>query len=257
MSGYTGFSGDNNLSADCGGPGDAHLGHHQGMVSNGYIVGDVHLVVGFHTVSDPGNPQGSPVNGVACPDLGMISDDDMARMGEFKMAAPILDKPVSVGPDHGTGVNDDMASQAGSVHQCDIGFDDGMVFDYTSPADEDMGHDLDMAADHCILFNHHVGGNGDIFSQYAVISDHCQRADAGNRCRHRVKLRHQFEKSPSGIVGLYKAGMGRRIWNLIRFGNDHSPGTGLVQAGQKRGLCGKGNVRCGCMVQGRDPGDHR
>src|SRR5689334_11195056 len=115
MVGQAGLSSDDDVMAQPGASGDPYLRHENRVLPNRHVMCDLNEIVDFRPAFDNGAAVGRPIDGDIGSQFHIVLDDDGAELGNFVMAAFVLDVAEAVAADDRPAVDDHPRSESAAM----------------------------------------------------------------------------------------------------------------------------------------------
>src|SRR5207247_8506685 len=122
-----GLPADHDMVADDGTSCDPHLSHHDAVLSDRDIVGDLNEIVHLGPAPDDRAAERGAIHGHVRAEFDVVLNRDGSDLGDLVMAALILDIAEAVTADHGAAVDDDPTPDDASFSHGDVGIEDRVV----------------------------------------------------------------------------------------------------------------------------------
>src|SRR5262245_51758131 len=107
MPGQADLPGQDDIIAKLCAPGNASLRHHQAVLADGYIVGNLDQVIDLRAFADNGWAQGTAVNGYVGPDLDVVAQYYVPDLRHLAVKTRIQHVTKAISADDAPRVNSD------------------------------------------------------------------------------------------------------------------------------------------------------
>ena len=107
MADHADLPGQDDIIAELRAPGNTGLRHHQAVLANGYIVGDLNQVIDLRAFADNSWTQGAAVNGYIGPDFDVVAQEHIPDLRHLAVHTRIQHVTKAIGADDAAGVDSD------------------------------------------------------------------------------------------------------------------------------------------------------
>src|SRR5262249_32435450 len=141
MANYSSLSTNQHPGTNPNASSDPDLRRDDGMFPNHHVVRDLHQVINFHTLLNPGASESRPVNGCVCADFHVIVNLHHADLRDFLWTRVGHFKPETIRTDHHAAVKNDATTDLRTFPHGHIWIDYALLADGRLMADVAVGPD--------------------------------------------------------------------------------------------------------------------
>src|SRR6056297_385191 len=165
---------------------------------------DMHLVVGFHPLTNPCPAKGCPIDGIAGPDLDIIFNLHDPHLRDFKMRIAVRYKPIAVAAYHRAGMDNYPRAHITVSQNGYIRIDLRVIPNFDIVANHDAGIETHPIPEDDVIPNYNRGADRHIPASAEIRPDRRFPADAGIWRGFWVKIPQGPGKCQTRCAGVYQ-----------------------------------------------------